>query len=433
MRLSLRLKKILSGSFIQDLSKLSFGTFAGRLIALAALPLLTRLYSPDDFGLLATFLALVSTISVVACLRLEIAISIADSDEDAIHLLVLAIMAIVTVTIASAAIIYSFPSQITSLLKQPSLEAYLWLIPLGIVTISTYATFQYWTIRAKQFSRIAKTRLTQAIASVSTMLTLGLVGLAPLGLLVGKLINTGAGGASLALSAWKNESNKIKGVTRQGLLKTLKNYKKYPTYSVLEAIFNTAAVQIPLIIVAANSAKEAGYMFLAMQIMAVPVGLIGADVSKVYAPRAAKALQVGDLESMTKGIMFQLFKLGVGPFVVTGLFAPYFFPYIFGDHWQQAGEIISWLTPGVFLQFIVSPVSMALHVTGNQVYAMIFQAFGFFMFTGVVLIAATIIPKALVLSYAASVFTFYTLYIFLIITVLKKCKLDAAHNSVAYE
>lgn len=89
-----RLRVLIANDFVRDVSKLSFGSIDGRLISLAALPILTRLYSLDGFALLAIYLGIgigiVSAITGATRLPLEIAIPLAENDDDAAHLLALA-------------------------------------------------------------------------------------------------------------------------------------------------------------------------------------------------------------------------------------------------------------------------------------------------------------------------------------------------------
>ena len=73
------------------------GAGAGQLSLLLATPILTRLYSPETFGLAASFISIVGLLSVVAGLRFEQAIPIPDSDEEARSLAQLSI-ALVAVT-----------------------------------------------------------------------------------------------------------------------------------------------------------------------------------------------------------------------------------------------------------------------------------------------------------------------------------------------
>jgi hypothetical protein len=148
MNLRHRLKQVFSGSFIRDVAKLSLGTLAGRVLTVAALPLLTRLYSPEDFALLASYVAIVSTIAVAACLRLEIAIPLAKTDDDAKHLLVLALLALAAVTLVALLVVLTWPQQLAAWTGQPALLGYGWLIPTGIAALGLFSVMQYWATRA---------------------------------------------------------------------------------------------------------------------------------------------------------------------------------------------------------------------------------------------------------------------------------------------
>ena len=83
------IQRLKASSLFTDTAKLVSGTAGGRLILLAVLPVVTRLYDPEDFALLAVYMALITTLSVAACLRLDIAIPLAETDEQAADLLVM--------------------------------------------------------------------------------------------------------------------------------------------------------------------------------------------------------------------------------------------------------------------------------------------------------------------------------------------------------
>jgi O-antigen/teichoic acid export membrane protein len=410
MNLRHRLKQVFSGSFIRDVAKLSLGTLAGRLLTVAALPLLTRLYSPEDFALLASYVAIVSTIAVAACLRFEIAIPLADTDDDAKHLLVLALLALAAVTLVALLVVLAWPQQLTTSTGQPALQAYGWLIPVGIAALGLYSVMQYWATRARRFTQIAQTRISQAVVGVVTSVSMGWAGIAPLGLLLGNLLNTSAGSLRLARWSIKNDAHLFKGLGLRGLKSTLHQYKRYPIYSTPESFFNTAGVQVPVILVAAYAGEEAGFLMLAIQIMAAPMGLLGNSISQVYVSRAQQALHQGGVSTFTGTIMLRLFKVGLMPFLTLGIVSPWLVPYIFGMNWLRTGEIISWLTPWMLLQFVVSPVSMSLHVAGYQIYAMWLQVFGLIIRAGAVLLAAEFYPARIAEAFAASSAVFYFIY-----------------------
>ena len=374
-----RVRSRLGSSFLRDVAKLSLGTLGGRLIALAALPFVTRLYSPADFVLLATYLALVSTIAVAACLRMEIAIPLADTDADAAGLLLLAIIALSSVVLLVSVPILLVPDQVAMLLGNPGIERYLWLVPLGVAMAGSYSALQFWSTRARRFGDIARTRVGQAATGVVTMLGLGSAGVAPLGLLLGHMLNIGAGGIRLGYAAMRNEHSTLRAVRFSTLGGTLRRYRRYPIYSTPEALANVAGMQIPILIIAAVSGGEAGQLFLAMQVMAAPMTLLGISISQVYVSRAPTEYREGRLAPFTLGIMRRLVLVGVGPLILAGALAPVVFPWLFGAQWARAGEIVTWLVPWMALQFVGAPISMVMHIVGWQRAMLVLTTLGLVM------------------------------------------------------
>ena len=69
--------------FVKNVITLVTGTALAQAIPLAVSPILTRIYSPEDFGILALFLGISSVFSVVVTGRYEFAITLPLKDEDA--------------------------------------------------------------------------------------------------------------------------------------------------------------------------------------------------------------------------------------------------------------------------------------------------------------------------------------------------------------
>lgn len=403
-----RLSALLSGEFLRDVLKLASGTVLGRLIALAALPLVTRLYSPEDFALLAVYLSIVSIVSVAACLRLEIAIPLADNDDDAVNLLALALLGLGLVTSLALALTLLMPARLAGWLGKPEIAPYLWLVPLGIAMAGTYSALQFWTTRARRFGHIARTRIGQATAGVITILSLGWAGVVPMGLLLGNVLNIGAGGLGLGIHALRTDRRKFRSLTPRRMRGTLRKYCRYPVYSTPEALFNIAGIQVPVLLIAAHGGAEAGFLLLAMQIMTAPMTLLGSSISQVYMSRAAQEYREGRLAPFTLAIMRRLVMVGVGPLILAGALAPIVFPWIFGAQWARAGEIVTWLVPWMALQFIASPVSMVMFVVARQRGMLALTTFGALVRIGSVLVA-TCVNLPLIELFATSSAVFYAI------------------------
>lgn len=403
------MRALLASTLFRDTAKLVLGTAGSRVILLLALPFVTRLYGPEDFRLLAVFLALVSTISVVACLRLEIAIPLADNDDDAANLLAMALVA--ATGVAAILLVPSFvaPEAFAFWLGNPAIAPYLWLVPIGVFLSASYTALQFWATRMRRFSIIARTRVGQAATGACTMLGLGWLGLAPLGLLLGNVLTLGAGGLSLAVQALRNDRDRLSAVNPRRMAETLRHYRRYPIYSTPGALANVAGIQIPILIIAAVSGGEAGQLFLAMQVMAAPMSLLGASVGQIYASRAAEELRSGRLHNFTVTMMRRLFLIGLGPIALAALLAPVVFPPIFGHEWQRAGIIVAWIAPWMLAEFVVSPVSMVMNVLGRQVQMMWLTLSGAAIRISGIAIATIFYGTFHVEAYAATSLIFYVI------------------------
>ena len=72
--------------FSRNVFTLMTGTTIAQAIPIAISPILTRIYTPEDFGLLALFLAITIIIGSIANGRYELAIMLPEKDEDAINI-----------------------------------------------------------------------------------------------------------------------------------------------------------------------------------------------------------------------------------------------------------------------------------------------------------------------------------------------------------
>jgi O-antigen/teichoic acid export membrane protein len=179
-------------------------------------------------------------------------------------------------------------------------------------------------------------------------------------------------------------------------------------FSVPEALFNTGGLELSILIIAATAAgPEAGFLMLAMRVMGLPMGLVGASIGQVYLAEAPQRLRDGDLAAFTRRMMWTLFKAGAPVLVLAAVACPLLFPLIFGAEWARAGVIVVWLTPMFILQFVASPVSMVLHIIGKLASAMWLQIGGGVLRVGAVVVASQMAPNLITETFAVSGAAFY--------------------------
>ncbi|SPO65733.1 Polysaccharide biosynthesis protein [Pseudomonas sp. JV241A] len=394
------------------------GAVLGQAILLLALPLLTRIYSPEDFNTLAVYVAIVGIFAGAICLRFDIAISIPDSEEESRKLLLLAIFcaALLSLLVSLGVWLAGDVFDIDYGLDNGLFAA---LVGVGLFAIGAFNSFQVWYIKSRQFMTISFVRFAQALVSVLVQIGIGLGGAKAVGLLIGYIASSGLGSFAFMLSFFRrNAFTDLLSVREIRAL--FRRYGRFPKYSALESLANEGASQLPVLLIAfLLGGAEAGFLMLAMRVLQAPIGLVGNAVSQVYLSRAPEAERKGELAGFSLEMLTRLAKIGIGPLILGGVLAPTAFPIIFGEEWARAGELISWMTPWFILQFLVSPVSMSLHVKGRQDAALYLQVSSFLIRVFAVVIFYFLSVDFMVEAYALSGFVSYFIYLVVVLKVLQ--------------
>ena len=421
------------GGFLRAVLVLVGGTAFAHAITALALPILTRLYTAADFSILAVFSSLLSIVAVAACLRFDIAIPMPGRDAEAFNLLALAIGCAIAVSVVAGALVLLAPSWLPEIMGRLDLQPYLWLLPFGILMAGTYSALQNWSVREKEFSLIARSRVAQSAASAGTQIGMAGFGAGPIGLVFGYLLNTGSACLILGFRLLRHQRfrQNVEGLTSSSLKQAWRDYSRFPKYSTWEALANSAAIQLPVIMIAALAAgPEAGYLLLAMSVIQAPMALFGTAIGQVYLSRAPEEYREGRLGSFTADILGGLMKAGVGPLLAVGILSPLVFETVFGEGWGRAGWLVAWMTPWFIMQFLSSPLSTAVHVTGHQSAAMILQVFGLILRVLAVWCSSLWAGAFIVEAYALSGLFFYLAYLIVVLITVGSSANEVLKNIV---
>jgi O-antigen/teichoic acid export membrane protein len=403
MNIAAKFKKLNSSSLLKPIAILAGGSAAAQFIAIMAIPILTRFYSPDDFSVLAVYTSIFGIISVAACLGFDLAVPLASEEKDAIGLTMLAILAVCFITLITTLIVYSLP---LTLVKSYGVQDYLWMLPTSVFFAGTFNALQSLLVRYKQFSNITSARLRQSSWVATTQIGIGFSTSSAFGLLLGQTINGLMG--TLYLIKFLSTKYSPRKIRISELSSLLKKYKRFPQFSSLETLTNSAGVQVPVLLVATYAAgAEAGFLILAMRVMQTPLGLLGKAVSQVYLSQAPEEYQRNNLRAFTDKILVGLTKAGIGPLLFAGITAPVLFPLVFGANWSKAGELVMWMTPWFIFQFLASPISMLMHIKNQQKLMLLITISGLILRVGIVLFSAFFANDFIAQAYALSSALFY--------------------------
>jgi O-antigen/teichoic acid export membrane protein len=357
-------------NFFRAIGVLAGSTAAAQVLTIAASPVLTRLYTPTDFGILAFYSSVLSMITVIAALCYEIAIPLPEDEETAANLLGLALITILVVSIATGLFIFLGGDRLVSIVRGGYEDTYLRLLPISVLGVGTYQALVYWALRKKNYAVVAKTNLVQSMMQVSTQVCGGLLHLGSLGLIIGDTLGRASGGTFIARLAWKQSANDFKLITCAGIWKAAKKYKTFPLVSSWASLLNTIGRQItPILLTSLYGVETAGLFLIGQKMIGLPSTLVSRAVSQAYIAEASclhRTASLRELKKLFLRISGNLFRWGLLPIGILAIIGPNVFEFIFGAKWVLAGEYVRYIAPMILLQFIVTPLSQTLIMMEKQ-------------------------------------------------------------------
>jgi O-antigen/teichoic acid export membrane protein len=356
--------KYLTGkSFTANVLTLTTGTAVAQAITIVATPILVRIYTPKDFGLLAVLTTITGTVSIVASWRYETAIVLPERDEDAVNLLVLCILIALGMSGLSLLVIALFHQPIAFWLKEPELELWLWTVPPSLLLLGLYQALSYWSTRKQDFNWLAISRVSQFTVAIVSQVGIGLLAKSgAIGLVSGQIFGQFVGTAVLAGQIWQNYQVQLtKVVNWEGIKSQAKRFKKFPIYTSLPSLLDSLAVVMPVLFFTnVFGATTTGYFSLATRIINLPSSLISASVSQAILPRLAlDKAQTGTTAPLVEKVLNKLIILALSLFIVMQ-FSPLLFQIVLGKTWIIAGIYAKIMAAAVTMRFVVSPLSVVL-------------------------------------------------------------------------
>lgn len=356
-------------SFGRDVTKLVTGTVIAQAIGICLTPIITRIFSPDIYGVASVFLSLVSIITVIACLRYEMAIMLPKDDKDAGAVFLLCLIILIGISILCIPILFLFGEFIAGVLGNAAIKDYLFLIPVAVFIDGLYLALRYWNTRKKRFGTQATTQALQSISGSGLKLGLGVSGfVSPLSLIVSGILGNLIGTIILARQAIRSDLKLIvQSASWKNIRKQAKIYKKFPLIDSGNQWINTLSWQMPvLMLTGLFSSTVAGLYSLGFQMLQLPMSLIGGSIGQVFYQRAALAKHNNTLSEVVESTCSVLILISICPFLLLLVAGEDLFSIVFGTAWSEAGFIVQILALWTLVWFVSSPLSHIVGVLGIQ-------------------------------------------------------------------
>jgi O-antigen/teichoic acid export membrane protein len=369
MRQSWSISRFRSG-FARNTLILVSGSAGGQLIALLAYPVITRLYSPADFGIQSVFMTLGLLLSAIATGRYEQALLLPKEDEKASRLMILILLLASGFTLLLMIPCLLWNDQLARILGSNELSQWLPWLPLYMLVLGLSTA---WTFFANRFSGFRIMSYYQVVQSGSTAgFRIGLSGLGGGGLISGTIIGQIIGTLFLG-TPYIRKIRPGAGMKLDQLRQTGREFSNFPRYKMPGVFINFLSGNLPILALSGFfSPAISGLYALAYTTVFRPLNLFINSVSQVFAQQFIQHHNEGlILGPELNRYLKRLLIIGGGPFLLVFAFAPWLFSLIFGAEWAMAGSYLRWMLPWLFLIYLISGINFIPDMFGRQKKAMI--------------------------------------------------------------
>lgn len=412
------LNKILPKSeFSRNTFTLTLGTSIAQFFPLIFYPVLGRIFTPVEFGLLATLTSITGILAVLATGKYDQGVLITDSKKEAANLVGLTLLLSFVVLAVSFIVLQLFSNQFAGWFNEPQLKNWLWVPPLNAFVIIVFNCFNEWCVRHKYFTTLSWNKITNAAAHTLGKLFFGLLKVTGNGLVAGDLLGRTYSAGTCVYRAWGKDKDVFSGVSVKQFKALSKKYIDFPKYTLPDQLINSIGISIPVLFIGAYfNSTEVGYYSMTMQILSLPISVISRAVRDVFRQRANEDyMNHGNCISIYKRLLLRLTLLGAIATVAVIAVLPWLFAFVLGQQWEIAGRYSQILLPMMTVNFIAMSLSGVFIVVRKMKISMYWQMYytaitivsllvGFFIFKTV---------TATLICFAVGRGSAYLLYIFL--------------------
>ncbi|MGC9375941.1 MAG: lipopolysaccharide biosynthesis protein [Bacteroidales bacterium] len=362
---------IIKSEFIKNVFTLLSGATVAQIIALISIPILTRIYTPEDFGFFAIYLSIANIISTIATGRFELAIMLPEKKENAIA---------IVKGIFRIALVFSFLILILLLIVKNTQNRlsefihpfYFYFLPLRIFTIAFANVFTQWYTREKKFKLQAKIKIYKSGSNAVINIFIGLFYyIKSLGLFFGHIVSQVLQVILFALKFYRQEKVSLKNTKSETIKKELKENRNFPFFSAPMGFLN--AISSDILIYVLNlfySTTLVGFYTNANKVINYPLSLISQSFTSVFYQKINESNKKVKLYLISYFSNFVIASVAMIPVIFWG---EEIFGFVLGSDWEIAGSIAKYLAPLTIAGFAMRSVSNIFSLTRKNGILLIWQ------------------------------------------------------------
>ena len=362
-------------SFAKNVTTLASGTALAQALPLLFAPVLTRLFSPEDFGTFSLFLAVTSIFSVWVTGVYEQAIVLPGKNKKALGIMILSIaLTLFFVSLLSGLLLLS-QGIVLGKLGLSEIPNWCLFVPPAVIFMAVIQALTQWHNRQQRFKQVSFSRVVQSAITIFSQLGTGVLAIGAVGLIWGSIFGQIAILLMLMGYFVTRDLDSVETPSIQQIYKLGVEYVNFPKYMLLGQLSNSLSSNLQVILLGALFGPAiAGQFALSQRVLAAPLTLITGAVGEVFRVESSKVFrEKGNFLNLFITLLKRLTVFALLPCFPIAIFGPMIFSTIFGEEWKIAGEMASILAIMVFFQSLSTPLAHSLLIAGQQKLDMCWQ------------------------------------------------------------
>ena len=361
--------------FNSNVLTLTTGTTIAQAISIVITPILTRIYSPTEFGIAAIYFSCLSVLALIATGRYELAITLPGNDKDAAHLVMFTLKLSLLISIFFYLPIFFFGNTLALWMDHPNLAFWFYLLPVSVFITTSFSVFQFWCNRKSQYSAMAVNRVQNSLFASLCTVALGFSKISG-GLIFGRVLGHALTSWLIWRRVFARNYSLLSTTTKKREQQLAKRYITHPKHILPAQLLGVIAQQIPIFMIGSvYSLSTLGFFSLAYSLVIIPSSLVANAIGDVYLQQISVAYnERGEFRSIFISTFKKLTLLALPPFAIMYFIAPLVFKWVLGSNWSIAGEYAQILVFGAYFQFISTPIDKGTVVIGATRYILYWQA-----------------------------------------------------------
>lgn len=368
-----KLRYILHSELTKNFSILLSANILAQVIGLLVYPILSRQYSPEDFGLLNLFLSINSILVIFSTGEYQYAILLPKDEKRSISCFHVGLFIALAIT-AFCLICLPFSNSIANIFKSSELAKYLWLMPFLVFFSGLWTLVNYWFTRHKRFTNISIYQISQSLISAGGKIGFGFLGISG-GMIYSCVIAPFFAFFISISNGTKTLIHKLFHIDKNDIKIAAHEYNKFPYFSLPRAIVNVVSGNLPsLLLTPFFGLTTLGFFGMASTLAFRPITMIGNSLYQIYFQHIAERVQNKQtIKLFITNYIKKISLISVPCFILLYFVMPSLVSWFLGNGWQETAQIIRILLPWLLLNLISTPLCFIPDIFQQQRTGMIIE------------------------------------------------------------